>query len=62
MGIIIKTETVAAVRDRQPLWLDWHKAATAGLADDDLITTTTKRTPFGDYLLDISRLSTTETN
>lgn len=46
-----KVETVAAVRLRQRMWVDWMREATEGLTDDDLVLTLSEITPFGTYLL-----------
>lgn len=51
------TETVAAVRNRQVMWLPWMQEATAGMADTDLVDVVTERTPFGSYLLHINPAS-----
>jgi len=53
---VMRTETVAAVRERQACWVGWMQDATAGLDDDDLIVTHTAVYPFGSYLLAIERL------
>ena len=50
-------ETVAQVRARQMIWTEWMRNATEGLADDALVQTTTESTPFGRYLIGISRLN-----
>ncbi len=49
-------ETIAQVKYRQVLWLGWMKEATKGLNDDDQVITITQRTPFGNYLIEITRL------
>jgi hypothetical protein len=51
--IEMKIETIAAVRERQPVWLDQYEKACAGLAETDLVRTCTRVTPFGRYLLNI---------
>lgn len=48
-------ESVARVKSRQSLWLDWMKEATKGLSDDDQVITVTERTPFGNYLIEIRK-------
>jgi hypothetical protein len=48
-----KTETLAAVKARQVIWVDWMEKATAGLTDESLVEVTTQHTPFGDYCLGI---------
>jgi hypothetical protein len=49
-------ETVRQVRNRQVIWTDWHKEATDGLSDDDIVVTHTRVTPFGRYLIRIERV------
>lgn len=51
-----KTETVGSVKSRQVIWLQWMQEATAGLADDRKVITTTQVTPFGNYLIDIEQV------
>lgn len=53
--IVERLETVREVRSRQVIWLDWHRQATTGLTDDDLVITLTRSTPFGNYLTDMVR-------
>jgi hypothetical protein len=48
-----RIETVAAVKFRQCLWVEWMKEATKGLDDDDKVITVTHRTSFGQYLVEI---------
>ena len=48
-----KTETLAAVKARQVIWVDWMEKATAGLTDASLVEVTTQHTPFGDYCMSI---------
>lgn len=50
-----KTETLAAVKARQVIWVDWMEKATAGLTDAMLVEVTTQHTPFGDYCLGIKK-------
>ena len=50
-----KTETLAAVKARQVIWVDWMEKATAGLKDAMLVEVTTQHTPFGDYCLGIKK-------
>lgn len=50
-----KTETVAAVKARQVIWVDWMEKAVAGLSDASLVEVTTQHTPFGDYCLGIKK-------
>jgi hypothetical protein len=50
-----KTETLAAVKARQVIWVDWMEKATAGLTNDSLVEVTTQHTPFGDYCLGIKK-------
>ena len=52
-GITENTERLAAVKARQTIWVDWMRQATDGLADDALVTTISRCTPFGTYLLEI---------
>lgn len=54
------TETLAAVRSRQSVWPAWMQAATAGLADTDLVAVTTRSTPVGNYVLDLVPVVTAE--
>jgi hypothetical protein len=51
--ITTKTETLASVKSRQVIWVDWMEKATEGLTDDSLVEVTTQHTPFGDYCLGI---------
>lgn len=50
-----KTETVASVKARQVIWVDWMEKAVAGLSDASLVEVTTQHTPFGDYCLGIKK-------
>ena len=50
-----KTESVASVKSRQVIWVDWMEKATAGLTDAMLVEVTTQHTPFGDYCLGIKK-------
>lgn len=50
-----KTETVAAVKSRQVIWVDWMEKSVAGLSDASLVEVTTQHTPFGDYCLGIKK-------
>ncbi len=52
-----KIESVAAVRERAPIWYDQFAKACAGLSDTDLVRTVTRVTPFGRYLLNVQRIS-----
>jgi hypothetical protein len=52
-----KIETVAAVRERAPIWYDQFDKACAGLSDTDLVRTVTSVTPFGRYLLNVQCIS-----
>jgi hypothetical protein len=45
-----KIETLAEVKSRQGIWVDWMRKATEGLADTDLVRTVTHVTPFGRFL------------
>lgn len=47
------TEPLATVRARQTVWTRWMADATAGLADDAPVEATTRRTPFGSYLVSL---------
>lgn len=53
MSTTTATSTLASVKERQVIWPKWMQDRTAGLADNDLVVTTTKVTPFGNYLLDV---------
>ena len=52
-NIKTQTETVASVKSRQVIWVDWMEKATAGLSEDSLVEVTTQHTPFGDYCMSI---------
>jgi hypothetical protein len=47
----ITIEPLHAVKARQAVWAAWMQESTVGLDDDALVSTTTKVTPFGNYLL-----------
>lgn len=52
-NVIIKTEKLKSVRDRQVIWAGWMKLATHGMADDSFVQTQTQITPFGNFLIAI---------
>jgi hypothetical protein len=52
-NIAIRTETLRAVKLRQPIWTTALQDLTEGLADTDMVRTYTRREPFGNYLLHI---------
>jgi hypothetical protein len=49
-----KIETLKDVKARQTMWLPWMEQSTQGLTQDDLVETTSKRYPFGTYLITIA--------
>ena len=48
-----RTERLADVKARQMVWV-WEKE-TEGLTDDDLVETISRVTPFGTYLLQVTK-------
>jgi hypothetical protein len=50
-----RVETVAAVKERQMMWVQWMKDATERLEDSDLVVTVSDINVFGTYLMDIRK-------
>jgi hypothetical protein len=53
MTAITTIETVASVKSRQSIWVDWMQRSTAGLTDESLVEVTTHHTPFGSFCMSI---------
>lgn len=53
----ITTETLAQVKARQVIWVDWMQEATAGLADTDLVTVARDSYAWGTFLVAIEPAS-----
>jgi hypothetical protein len=54
MNTTTATETVALVKSRQSIWVEWMQRATAGLTDESLVEVTTNHTPFGSFCVSIT--------
>lgn len=54
-NIVVREETVAQVRARQSIWVDWMKESVEGLPDTAMVTTFTRVTRFGNYLIEIKK-------
>jgi len=53
MNTSTATETVALVKSRQSIWVEWMQRATTGLTDESLVEVTTHNTPFGSFCISI---------